>query len=95
MRAGFCDFICSIRRNGKSLGRWARDEVGKRGGFIAQLAVLAILIILLGVVALVVVNALKTSPCATFTLAMTISDRVVDGRVFAISCGRDECWKRR
>jgi len=50
----------------------ARDEVGKRGGFIAQLAVLAILIILLGVVALVVVNALKTSPWATFTLAMTI-----------------------
>ncbi len=68
----FVILFCSIRRNGKSLGEMARDEVGKRGGFIAQLAVLAILIILLGVVALVVVNALKTSPWATFTLAMTV-----------------------
>ncbi|HYK38496.1 MAG TPA: carbon starvation CstA family protein [Candidatus Eremiobacteraceae bacterium] len=68
----FVILFCSIRRNGKSLGEMARDEVGKRGGFIAQIAVLAILIILMGVVALVVVNALKTSPWATFTLAMTI-----------------------
>ena len=68
----FVILFCSIRRNGKSLGEMAREEVGKRGGFIAQLAVLAILIILLGVVALVVVNALRTSPWATFTLAMTI-----------------------
>src|SRR5262249_28150673 len=49
-----------------------RDEVSRRGGFIAQIAVLAIMIILLAVVALVVVNALKSSPWATFTLAMTI-----------------------
>jgi carbon starvation protein len=69
------DFIilfCSIRRDGKSIGQMAREEVSKRSGFIAQLAVLAILVILLGVVALVVVNALKSSPWATFTLAMTI-----------------------
>ena len=69
------DFIilfCSIRRDGKSLGEMAREEVSRRGGFIAQLAVLAIMVILLGVVALVVVNALKSSPWATFTLAMTI-----------------------
>ena len=69
------DFIilfCSIRRDGKSLGEMAREEVSRRGGFIAQLAVLAIMVILLGVVALVIVNALKSSPWATFTLAMTI-----------------------
>jgi carbon starvation protein len=69
------DFIilfCSIRRDGKSLGEMAREEVSRRGGFIAQIAVLAILVILLGVVALVIVNALKSSPWATFTLAMTI-----------------------
>src|SRR5690242_17949808 len=75
----FVILFCSIRRNGKSLGEMAREEVGKRGGFIAQLAVLAILIILLGVVALVVVNALKTSPWATFTLAMTIPIAVLLG----------------
>ena len=68
----FVILFCSIRRDGKTLGEMARDEVSKRGGLIAQLAVLAIMIILLGVVALVVVNALKSSPWATFTLAMTI-----------------------
>ena len=76
------DFIvlfCSIRRDGKSLGEMAREEVSRRGGFIAQLAVLAILIILLGVVALVVVNALKSSPWATFTLAMTIPIAILLG----------------
>jgi len=69
------DFIilfCSIRRDGKTLGQMAREEVSARGGFIAQLAVLAIMVILLAVVALVVVNALKSSPWGTFTLAMTI-----------------------
>jgi carbon starvation protein len=69
------DFIilfCSIRRDGKSLGEMAREEVSRRGGLLAQIAVLAIMVILLGVVALVVVNALKSSPWATFTLAMTI-----------------------
>jgi carbon starvation protein len=69
------DFIilfCSIRRNGKSLGQMAREEVSKRGGMIALLAVLAIMIILLAVVALVIVKALKESPWGTFTLAMTI-----------------------
>jgi carbon starvation protein len=76
------DFIilfCSIRRDGKSLGEMAREEVSRRGGFIAQLAVLAIMTILLGVVALVVVNALKSSPWATFTLAMTIPIALVLG----------------
>src|SRR6202030_4849179 len=68
----FIILFCSIRRDGKSIGQMAREEVSKRGGFIAQLAVLAIMVILLGVVALVVVNALKSSPWATFTLAMTI-----------------------
>src|SRR5689334_5336187 len=68
----FVILFCSIRRDGKSLGEMAREEVSRRGGFIAQIAVLAIMIILLGVVALVIVNALKSSPWATFTLAMTI-----------------------
>ncbi len=68
----FVILFCSIRRDGKTLGEMAREEVSKRGGVIAQLAVLAIMIILLGVVALVIVNALKSSPWATFTLACTI-----------------------
>jgi len=68
----FVILFCSIRRDGKSLGQMAREEVGKYGGFIAQLAVLIIMIILLAVVGLVIVNALKASPWGTFTLAMTL-----------------------
>jgi carbon starvation protein len=68
----FVILFCSIRRDGKSLGQMAREEVSERGGFVAQLAVLAIITILLAVIGLVVVNALKSSPWATFTLAMTI-----------------------
>src|SRR2546427_7959957 len=61
-----------MRLDGKSLGQMAREEVSERGGFIAQLAVLAIMTILLAVIGLVVVNALKSSPWAAFTLAMTV-----------------------
>jgi carbon starvation protein len=68
----FVILFCSIRRNGKSLGQMAREEVSRRGGVIALVAVLAIMVILLAVIALVVVNALKDSPWGTFTLLMTI-----------------------
>src|SRR5260370_17785131 len=68
----FVILFCSIRRDGKSVGQMAREEVSERGGFIAQLAVLAIMTLLLAVIGLVVVNPLKSSPWATFTLAMTI-----------------------
>jgi carbon starvation protein len=62
----------SMRRDGKSLGQMAREEIGPLGGAAALLAVFAIMIILLAVLALVVVNALAESPWGTFSLAMTI-----------------------
>jgi carbon starvation protein len=62
----------SMRRDGKSLGQMARDEIGPVGGVAALVAVLAIMVILLAVLALVVVNALANSPWGTFSLAMTI-----------------------
>src|SRR3954449_8518419 len=62
----------SMRRDGKSLGQMARDEIGPVGGAAALIAVLAIMVILLAVLALVVVNALSNSPWGTFSLAMTI-----------------------
>lgn len=62
----------SMRRDGKSLGQMARDEIGKVGGAAALIAVFAIMIILLAVLALVVVNALADSPWGTFSVAMTI-----------------------
>jgi carbon starvation protein len=62
----------SMRRDGKSLGQMAREEIGPLGGAAALIAVFAIMIILLAVLALVVVNALSASPWGTFSLAMTI-----------------------
>ncbi|MFC8131034.1 carbon starvation CstA family protein [Streptomyces sp. NPDC057302] len=62
----------STRRDGKSLGQMAREEIGPFGGAAALLAAFAIMIILLGVLALVVVNALADSPWGTFSIAMTI-----------------------
>ncbi|MGW0614553.1 carbon starvation CstA family protein [Streptomyces sp. NPDC002788] len=62
----------SMRRDGTSLGQMARDEIGRVGGAAALIAVFAIMIILLGVLALVVVNALAHSPWGTFSVAMTI-----------------------
>src|ERR1700732_1820893 len=68
----FVILFCSMRRNGKSLGEMAREEIGKVGGFTALLTVLLIMIILLAVVGLVVVNALRGSAWGTFTIAATM-----------------------
>ncbi|MEV4733116.1 carbon starvation CstA family protein [Saccharopolyspora sp. NPDC049426] len=62
----------STRRNGRSLGQMAREEIGPVGGVAALIAVLAIMIILLAVLALVVVGALKGSPWGAFSIGMTI-----------------------
>jgi carbon starvation protein len=62
----------SMRRDGKTLGQMAREEIGPVGGAAALIAVLSIMVILLAVLALVVVNALAASPWGAFSLAMTI-----------------------
>ncbi len=62
----------SMRRDGKSLGQMARDEIGRVGGVAALIAVLAIMVIILAVLALVVVNALAESPWGTFSVTTTI-----------------------
>jgi carbon starvation protein len=69
------DFVIlagSIRRDGRSLGQMAKEEIGPFTGFAAMLAILAIMIILLAVLALVVVNALRDSPWGLFTILCTI-----------------------
>ncbi|HTR65960.1 MAG TPA: carbon starvation CstA family protein [Terriglobales bacterium] len=68
----FVILLFSVRRDGKSLTEMAREEVGRVGGLVAYAAIISIIVILLGVCALVVVNALKASPWGTFTIAMTI-----------------------
>jgi len=68
----FFILFASLRRDGKSLGQMAREEIGRVGGILSLVTVLFIMVILLGVVALVVVNALKGSPWGTFTIAATM-----------------------
>jgi carbon starvation protein len=68
----FCILCGSLRRDGRSLGQMAKDEIGPVGGFAALLGVFFIMVILIAVLALVVVNALKQSPWGTFTVALTI-----------------------
>ena len=75
----FVILLFSVRRDGKSMGQMAREEIGRVGGFVAFVAVISIIVILLGVAALIVVNALKASPWGTFTIAMTMPIAVFMG----------------
>src|SRR5512139_59881 len=68
----FCILCGSLRRNARSLGQMAKDEIGPIGGFAALVGVFSIMVILIAVLALVVVNALRHSPWGTFTVAATI-----------------------
>ncbi|HET7872425.1 MAG TPA: carbon starvation CstA family protein [Terriglobales bacterium] len=68
----FVILLFSVRRDGKSLGQMAREEIGKTAGAVSFISVLSILVILLAVVALIIVNALKDSPWGIFTIGMTI-----------------------
>ena len=69
----------SMRRNGRSLGQMARDELGPVGGYAAMIGTLMIMIILIAVLGLVIVNAMKHSPWATFTVTMTIPIAILIG----------------
>jgi carbon starvation protein len=69
----------SLRRDGKSLGQMAREEIGPVGGAAALVAVLSIMVILLAVLALVVVLALAESPWGSFSIAMTIPIAILMG----------------
>jgi carbon starvation protein len=68
----FVILFCSMRRNGKSLGQMAREELSRTAGAVALVAILAIMVILLAVLALVVVRALAESPWGVFTVGATI-----------------------
>ncbi len=69
----------STRRNGRSLGQMAREELGTIGGFAVLIATFMIMIILIAVLGLVVVNAMKHSAWATSTVAATIPIAILIG----------------
>ncbi len=68
----FVILVGSMRRDGKSLGQMAKEEIGPVAGLLAMTAILAIMVILLAVLALVVVKALEHSPWGVFTILCTI-----------------------
>jgi carbon starvation protein len=69
----------STRRNGRSLGQMARDELGPVGGYAAMLGTLVIMVILIAVLGLVVVNAMRHSPWGTSTVFATIPIAILVG----------------
>jgi carbon starvation protein len=102
----FVILFASVRRDGKSLGQIAREEIGPVGGVAALVAVFAIMIIILAVLALVFVNATKNSPWSLFTIACTIPiaiglgyyirsirpGKVVEGSLIAIALMFGAVW---
>jgi carbon starvation protein len=68
----FVVLFASLRRNGKSLGQMVKEELNSGAGYLALVAILGIIIILLAVLALVVVKALAESPWGVFTVGATI-----------------------
>ena len=69
----------STRRDGRSLGQMARDELGPFGGFAALIGTLLIMIILSAVLGLVIVNVMKHSPWATATILGTVPAALIVG----------------
>ena len=68
----FTVLFISTRRDGKSLGEMAKDELGTFTGITVMLGALGVMVIILAVLALVVVKALAHSPWGLFTIAATI-----------------------
>lgn len=64
--------FASVRHDGMSLGEIAKKEIGTVSGWCAVLAALFLLIITIAGMAVVVANALFSSPWGTFTVGATI-----------------------
>ncbi len=76
------DFVilcASMRRDGKSLGQMAAEEIGPIAGNVALVAILGIMVVLISGLALVVVNAMKSSPWAVVTIGLTIPIAILMG----------------
>jgi carbon starvation protein len=75
----FVILVASMRRDGMSLGRMARQELGPFAGVLTMLAILSIMVILLAVLALIVVKSLAESPWGVFTILCTIPIAILMG----------------
>jgi carbon starvation protein len=71
--------FASVRHNGLSLHKIARDYVGKTSGIATAIAVLFIIVTALAGLSIVVVNALAHSPWGTFAIGISIPAAIIVG----------------
>ncbi|MGH7730897.1 MAG: carbon starvation CstA family protein [Candidatus Eiseniibacteriota bacterium] len=72
---GVHDFViltASVRSGGRSLANIARDQVSPVTGSATAIAIVFVMVVALGAMALVVVNALRDSAWGVFSIALTI-----------------------
>lgn len=69
----------SAKRQGRSFGQMATDEMGKFGGIIISLLLVVVTAIAMAFLALVAIKAMASSPWAVFSLGMTIPIALVMG----------------
>lgn len=75
----FVILLASVRQDGLTLPRLARNNISPTSGVIASVATLFIIIITLASVAIVVVNALAESSWGLFTILVTIPAALITG----------------
>jgi carbon starvation protein len=71
--------FASVRHNGLSLHKIARDYISRTTGIATAIAVLFIIVTALAGLSIVVVNALAQSPWGTFTIAVSIPAAMIVG----------------
>jgi carbon starvation protein len=71
--------FASVRHNGLSLHKIARDYIGRTSGIATAIAVLFIIITALAGLSIVVVNALAQSPWGTFAIIVSIPAAMIVG----------------
>lgn len=82
LAGGVHDFIilfASVRRNGQSMARIVKDEVGPVSGGAAMFVVLFVMIIAIAGLGLAIINSLFQNPWGVFIIGMTIPIAVLMG----------------
>ncbi len=81
----FLVLFISTRRDGRSLGEMAKQELGTFAGIVVMLGALGVMIIILAVLALVVVKALAHSPWVYLVLRQRFQLRSLWGFTCVLS----------
>ena len=87
----FLVLFISTRRDGRSLGEMAKQELGTFAGVIVMLGTLGVMIIILAVLALVVVKALAHSPWGGVQYRSNHPNCIIHGHIHALSTPRENC----